>query len=71
MPKDSLHLDKVNYTLEVELSTDRNYYGAGVSTKNGLHLVYHAVEVSTLTVHLIYISDTGYVVLISLAPYSL
>ena len=70
MPKDSLHLDQVNYTLECFFSTDRNYDRTWICTQNILHLTNYFVEVSTRTVHLVYITDTWYVVLVSLAPYS-
>ena len=71
VPENSLHLDKVNNTLEVFLCTDRNLYWYWVSAQNILHLLYSLKEVSTRTVHLVNITDTWYIILVGLAPNSL
>ena len=70
VPEDSLHLDEVNDTLEVFFGTDRNWDYTRISAKNGLHLAYNFKEVGTWAVHLVYITDTWYVILVSLTPYS-
>ena len=70
VPEDSLHLDKVNDTLEVFFSTDRNWDYTGVSAKNSLHLANHLKEVGTRAVHLVNVTNTGNVILVSLTPYS-
>ena len=71
MPQDSLHLNQVNDTLEVLLSTDGHLDDDGVSAEDVTHLLYCLEEISTRTVHLIHITDTGYVILVCLAPYCL
>ena len=71
MPQDSLHLDEVNNTLEVLLCTDRHLQNYGVCTQDVLHLLNSLEEVSTRAVHLVNITDTWHVVLVSLAPYGL
>ena len=68
MPIDSFHFDKVYQTFERFLSTDRNDDRTRISTQNVLHLADYLKEVSTRTVHLINVSDTRYVIFISLAP---
>ena len=47
VPEDSLHLDKVNETLEVLLCTDRAAESYWVSAENVLHLLNYVEEVST------------------------
>ena len=71
MPQDGLHLNQVNQTLEVLLSTDGHLDYYGVGTQDVLHLLYRLEEVGTRTVHLVHITDTGYVILVGLAPYGL
>ena len=70
VPQDSLHLDQVNNTLEVFFSTNGHCDNTGSCTEYILHLANHLEEVSTRTVHLVYITDTGNIVLVSLTPYS-
>ena len=70
MPVDSLHLNQVNQSLEIFLRTDRNDNRTRVSAQNVLHLTYYFKEVGTRTVHLIYITDTWNIILVSLTPYS-
>ena len=71
MPEDSLHLDEVNDTLEVLLSTDRNLDDDRIGAQDVLHLLYSLEEVGTRAVHLVHITDTRHVVLVSLAPHGL
>ena len=71
MPQDGLHLDEVHDTLEVLLSTDRNLDSNRIGTQDILHLLYGLKEVGTRTVHLVDITDTWHVVLVSLTPHSL
>ena len=69
VPKDSLHLDEIDDTLEVLFCTDGNRNHAGRSSEDILHLAYHFEEVGAGTVHLVYVADTGNVVFVSLTPY--
>ena len=71
MPEDSFHLDEVNHTFESLLCTDRNLNGAGICAENVLELTHNLEEVGTRAVHLVDIADTGYIVFVSLTPYSL
>ena len=71
MPKDSLHLDKVNNTLEILFCTDRNLNGHRVGTQNVLHLLYGLEEIGARTVHLVHITDTRHIVFVGLTPHSL
>ena len=70
VPKDSLHADEVNDTSELFFSTDGHRDNARSCTEDVLHLAHHFKEVSTRTVHLVHITDTRYIVLVSLTPYS-
>ena len=70
MPIDSFHFNQVNKTFERFLSTDRYNDGTRISTQNVLHLTHNFKEVSTGTVHFVYVCDTWYIIFISLAPYS-
>ena len=47
VPENSLHLDQVNYTLEVLLCTNRNLNSNRISTQDILHLLNCLKEVST------------------------
>ena len=69
VPKNSLHADEVNDTLELFFSTDGHRDNARSCTEDVLHLAHYFEEVSTRTVHLVHITDTRYVVLVSLTPY--
>ncbi len=71
MPENSFHADKVNDTFECLFSTDRNLDRTGIGTENILQLAYNLKEVSARTVHLVNVTDTGNVVLVSLTPHSL
>ena len=71
MPQDSLHLNQIDHTLEVLLSTDGHLDNNGVSTQDVLHLLNCLEEVSTRAVHLVHVADTRNVVLVSLTPNSL
>ena len=71
MPQDGLHLNQVNHTLEVFFGADRNHYRNRLCAQHFLHLANHLEEVCTRTVHLIHVTDTWNIVLISLAPYGL
>lgn len=71
MPQDGLHLDQVNQTLEILLSTNRHLDHNGVSSQNILHLLHGLEEIGTRAVHLVHITDTGNIILVGLAPYSL
>ena len=71
MPQDGFHLDEVHDTLEVLLSTDRNLDSNRIGTQDILHLLHGLKEVGTRTVHLVDITDTRHVVLVSLTPHSL
>ena len=71
MPEDSLHFDKVNDTLEIFLSTDRHLENNRVGTEDVLHLLNSLEEVSTRAVHLVNVTNTWHIILVSLAPYSL
>ena len=66
-----IHLYKVNKTLECLLCTDWHTERHWISTEDILHLLNYIKEVSTRTVHLVYITDTRNVILVSLTPYSL
>ena len=64
----SLHFNKVNDTLEIVFCTDRELNRNGITLESILHHVNNTIEVGTHDVHLIYISHTGYLVVISLTP---
>ena len=68
VPEDSLHTDEVHDTLEFLFSTDGHRDGAGSSTEDVLHLAHYFKEVGTGAVHLVHITDTGNIVLVSLTP---
>ena len=70
VPKDSFHAHEVHYTLEGFFSPYGDLDRTRISSKNRLHLVVNFEEVSTGTVHLIYVCDTRNIVLVSLTPYS-
>ena len=70
MPIDSFHFDKVNKTFERFFSTDRNNNRTRISSKHILHLTNYFKEVCTRAVHLVYVGNTRYIVLVSLTPYS-
>ena len=70
MPKDSLHLDKIYDTFESLLTSDRNNERNRISAKHFLHLTQNVKIVSTRTVHLVYIAETGNIIFVSLTPYS-
>ena len=69
VPQDSFHLDQVNNTLESFFCTNRNYHRTWISAQNILHLANYFKEVSTRTVHLVYITNTRYIIFVSLTPY--
>ena len=71
MPEDSLHLDKVNDTLESLFRTDRYLDRTGICAEHILELANHLEEVGTRAVHLVDVTDTGNIVFVSLTPYSL
>ena len=71
MPDNAVHLDEVNYTLEVFLSSDWDNDRHWVSAEHFLHLSYDLEEVSARAVHLVDVAHARNVVLVSLAPYSL
>ena len=68
MPKYSLHLNEVNNTLKILLCANRHLKNNRVCAKDILHLLNSLKEVSTRTVHLIYISDTRYIIFVGLTP---
>ena len=68
MPEDSLHLDEVNHTLEVLFGTDGHLEHNGVGAKDVNHLLNGLEEVSTRAVHLVHVTDTGHIILVSLTP---
>jgi putative multiple sugar transport system permease protein len=67
----SLHLNEVDDTSEVVLSTDRKLDRNGITLESVLHHVYNTVEVSAHDIHLVYVRHTGNLVVISLTPYCL
>ena len=67
-PVESLHLHKVNDSLECFLSTDRNFNRARISTEHVVHLTANLKEVGTAAVHLVHVTDTRHVVFVSLTP---
>ena len=69
MPVDGLHCDQVDNALEGFLSTDRNLDGSGICSEHFLELTNNLEEVGTRAVHLVDITDTGYIVLVGLTPY--
>ncbi len=71
VPEDSLHLDEVDNAFKSLLCTDRNLNGAGICAEDILELTHYFEEVSARAVHLVHVADTGHVVFIGLAPYSL
>ena len=71
MPNDGLHLDQVNETLESLFAADRDNERHGVGTENILHLGQHVKVVGTRAVHLVHITQTRYIVFVSLTPYGL
>ena len=68
MPEDSLHFNKIHNPLEGLFYAHRNLDRARSSTKDFVDLTYNIKEISTATVHFVYIAETGYVVFISLTP---
>ena len=71
MPQHGLHLDKVYHALECLFCTDRDFDGARICAKHFLHLTHYFEEVCARTVHLVYITDTGHIIFVSLTPYGL
>ncbi len=71
MPEDSLHSHKVNNAFESLLRTDRNLDGKRSCAEHLLHLTNNLEEVCARAVHLVYITDTGNVIFVSLTPHSL
>src|SRR5690554_2927785 len=70
MPVDGLHGDQVDHALEGVFLADGQLQGNRIGLQTGFHLLDHAQEVSTYTVHLVDEGQTGYTVLVSLTPYS-
>ena len=70
MPIDSFHFNQVYQTFEGFFSTNRNNDWTRISTQNSFHLAYNLKEVSTRTVHFVYVRNTWHIILISLTPYS-
>ena len=64
----SLHFNEVDDTLELILSTDGELNRNGITLESVLHHVNNTIEVGTHNVHLIYISHTGNLIVISLSP---
>ena len=64
----SLHLNKVNNSLEGVFRAYRKLNRNCVCVKSCVHHVNNAIEVSAHNVHLIYISHTGNMILVSLTP---
>ena len=71
MPEDSLHLNEVHDALEVLFSADGDDHGHSLGAQHILHLANDLKEVGATAIHLVYISDTGDVVLVCLAPHGL
>src|SRR5690606_5889959 len=65
----SIHLDEVDNTLELGLSTDRELDRNATSTETRADHFYAAVEVSAGLVHLVDEDETRNVVLVSLTPH--
>ena len=68
VPVDSFHFDQINQSFEVFFCTDRNNNRTRICTQNSLHLANNFKEVSTRTVHFVNVSDTRYVIFVSLTP---
>ena len=68
MPEDSLHRHEVHYAFERLLRTDRNLDGKRRSAEHFLHLTHNLEKVGARTVHLVHISDAGYVIFVGLTP---
>lgn len=64
----SLHFNEVDDSSEFIFSADRKLNRNGVTFKSVLHHVYDTVEVGTHNIHLIYISHTGNLIIVSLSP---
>ena len=71
MPEDSFHGHEVYHALECFFGTDRYLDRQRSCSEHFPHLAHNFKEVSTRTVHLIHITNTGDVVFLSLAPYGL
>ena len=63
-----VHLNEVDDASEGRLSADRQLNRNSVALQSVVHHVYYVVEVCTHNIHLIYISHSGYVVVVRLAP---
>ena len=66
---DGLHADQVDHAFEVVFGTHRDLQGNGIGVQAVLHHVHDTEEVGADDIHLIYISHTGNIVFVSLAPY--
>ena len=69
MPENSLHLHQVYNPFECFFRTDRNLDRTRISTQYILYLTNNFEEVCAGTVHFVYITNSGYIIFISLTPY--
>ena len=66
-----VHFDEVDYSAESSLFADGKFDGNGVGGEPLPHHLYGALEVCAVDVHLVDVRDTGNLILVRLAPYSL
>ncbi len=71
VPVERFHRHQVDHSLEVFFGTNGYLDGASRSAQHLLYLTYHIKEVCTRTVHLVYITNAGNLVLVGLTPYGL
>ena len=64
----SLHFNKVNKSLEVVFSADRELDRNSITLKTVVHHIYNVVEVCTHDIHLVYIYHSRYLIFICLSP---
>ena len=63
------HSHQIDDAFESIFSADWHLNSYGICTQTGFHHINYVEEVSTYSIHLIYISDTRYAVVRSLTPY--
>ena len=64
----SLHLDKVDKSLEVVLSADRQLDRYCIALQSFVKHVQNVIEVSSHNVHLVHVYHSWYLIVISLTP---
>ena len=71
MPQDGFHPEQVDDTLEILFGADGHCHYNRICTQDVLHLANDLEEVGAGAVHLVDVTHTGHVVLVSLTPYGL